>query len=336
MYGGTERVVACLADGLVKKGHDVTVFAAEGSEGLADIDTTFGKLIAGHPYEPENIEYCSRRIEYIAKTSSRFDILHNNDELLALQSRSLFKCPLVTTWHGPFDQLFFDENIGRDKLRECNFVSISFSQRKDLPDGNFVGNVYNGTTDLDDYTYGSGGDYLIWLGRFHQYKGAKEAIDAAKIANRKLILAGNIGSDAQQKYFDENIVNEIDDTQISYAGEVGLIKKVKLLQNAEALLMPIKWEEPFGLVMIEAMACGTPVIAFNRGSVPEIIADGKVGYIVKQDDVHAMADAVGRIERINRRDCREHVAGNFSIEKMVEGYEKVYNQIIRANKFMER
>ncbi len=175
-------------------------------------------------------------------------------------------------------------------------------------------------------------DYLVWLGRVTPVKGTLEAIQAAKKAKMKLILAGKIdwASAEDIKYCEEKIKPEIDGKQVSYLGELGDKEKIELLRNAKALLNPINWNEPFGLVTIEAMACGTPVIAFDHGPIREQVIGGKTGFIVK--NVDEMAEAVGKIDKINRKKCYEHSNKYFSVERMAEGYEEVYRKVINTNR----
>ena len=329
-YGGTEAVIYNLAEGLIKKNYDVTVFASDKSEISANLDSTFGKELDINNVTKEDEEYRKKRIEYIITKSNNFDIIHNHDALIPILFENQFKCPMVSTWHAPFRPEALKNSPEKlEKLKKTTLISISNSQRKSLPDANFVATVYNGTTDLNTYSLGNGGDYLVWIGRFKDYKGAGDAVQAALKANKKLVLAGSKFNQDEIDYFNKEVKNYIDDKKIKYIGEVNLEQKVPLLQNAMAFLMPIHWEEPFGLVMIEALSCGTPVIAYSRGSVPEIVEDGKNGFIICENDIDGMAIAIKNIDEIDRKYCRESVKRRFSIEKMVAGYEEVYCSIIK-------
>jgi glycosyltransferase involved in cell wall biosynthesis len=331
-YGGTEEVVYHLTEGLFKNKHKITLFTCRGSNVSAKLDPNWNRQIDIMKVGKEEIKYQKKRLEYIISISDEFDIIHNNDGISAILNEDDFKCPIVTTWHSPFYD-FVDKNPQYlKKIRKSTLVSISDSQRKGLPGGNFIATVYNGTVDFEDYKFNNGGDYMVWIGRFNQTKGVADAIKIAKNANQKLVLAGSITSENQKEYFHKFIKDKIDSKQINFVGEVNLEQKVPLLMKAKAFLMPIHWEEPFGLVMIEAMACGTPVIAYNRGSVPEIIEDGKNGYIVEENDIDGMVNAVKNIGKIDRKYCRESVKKRFSIEKMVSGYEKVYKKVIAEYK----
>ena len=214
--------------------------------------------------------------------------------------------------------------------RKTNFVSISFDQRThtDLK-FNYSGTVYNGVN-LEDFTFNSKPqDYFVWLGRIHYGKGLWNAVHAAKISKEKLIIAGNITCETDEKYF-QSVKPMIDGRKIKYIGEVGPKEKNKLLGGAKAVLFPTIWEEPFGLVMTEAMATGTPVIGFNKGSVSEVVKNKVTGFVVKNDK--EMIKAIKKIDMIDRNECRKHVEKYFTVEKMVDEYEKIYKKIILNNK----
>lgn len=328
-YGGIELVVYYLIEGLVEKGHEVTLFAPEGSKTSAKLDKNFGNQIDGGSMDFPNVVYCLDRINYLAEISDQFDIVHNHDGFLALTQSQYLKCPMVSTWHVPIGHPEGMKPGWEELMLKENIISISYSQRKPFEHANYVANVYNGTTDLDQYKYSDGGEYLIWIGRFDDYKGPREAIEVAKKTGHKIVLAGKAESEEQKKYFNDFIKPEIDDKNVIYLGQIGIEEKNEWLGKSKAFLMPISWEEPFGLVMVEAMACGTPVIAFNRGSVSEIVKDGETGFIIEPGDVKAMAEAVNKLDQIDRRKCRESVENNFSIDKMIEGYLEAYEKVIK-------
>lgn len=331
-YGGIEIVVYYLVEGLKKRGHDVTLFAPMGSKVSVKIDDKYSKRIVGDSIAPENISYATDRVRYIADISSEFDLIHNNDGFLALEYQDKMKCPLVSTWHVPIKPRSEQSDKELSLFKRSNIISISMAQRKNFSDTNYVGNVYNGTVDFDEYSLGAGGDYLVWIGRFDPYKGAKEAIKVAKKSGYKLVLAGKVETDRQKEYFRTYVEPEVDNQSIIFAGQIGVEEKVNWLKKSKAFLMPISWEEPFGLVMVEAMRCGTPVVAFDRGSVREVVKDGETGFVVKPDDIEAMAEAVGKLDRIDRATCRRHVIDNFSIDRMVDGYEEVYKKVLEGHK----
>lgn len=328
-YGGTEAVVYYLCQGLVKKGHDVTLFACKGTKVSAKLDKTWGRQLNVNQVKKADQDYMNERLKYIISESNKFDVIHNNDAIMPIMSEDLFPCPMVTTWHAPFNKNLFDDEPGKSSaLNRTKIVSISNSQRKGLPGGNFIATVYNGTTNFSEYQIGPGGEYLTWVGRIRDYKGTGDAIKIVLASKQKLVLAGSKLNKNEKDYFNNSIKKFIDDKQIKFIGEVNLEQKVSLLQKAKAFLMPIHWEEPFGLVMIEALACGTPVIAYRRGSVPEIIEDGKNGFIVEENDIDGMVKAIAKIDTIDRKYCRESVKKRFSIDKMVSGYEEVYKKVI--------
>lgn len=331
-YGGTESVVYNIVEGLVVNNHEVTLFACKGSRVKAKLDPEWNKQLNFNNISKKDSIYQKKRLDHIITISNEFDVIHNNDGILPILNEDRFCCPIVTTWHSPFKWFIKEYPKDVNKLKKSRLVSISNSQRKDLPGANFIGTVYHGTTNFNDYKLGPGGNYLVWIGRFNISKGVDDAVKVARKVNQKLILAGSLTSENQISYFNSDIKGEIDHKNIEFIGEVNLSQKVPLLQKAKAFLMPIHWEEPFGLVMIEALACGTPVIAYRRGSVPEIIEDGKNGFIVEENDIDGMVTAIKNIDKIDRKYCRESVKKRFSIEKMVSGYEEVYKKVIEQYK----
>lgn len=326
-YGGTEQVIYYLVEGLVKKGHEVTLFGCSNSKTSAKIYPEWNSQLDGSAFEnSENTLYYLERFNQISRISDQFDVIHNHDGFLTLSQNEHIKCPFVSTFHLSPSALV--KSKPRELIMERNkLVSISLSQQRGYPKANWIDNVYNGTVDLEKYEFGEGGDYLVWIGRFNPIKGAKEAIEIAKLAKHKLILGGVVDPE-HVDYFEQEIKPKIDGTAVVFLGEVNLPQKIKLLKNAKAFLMPISWEEPFGLVVIESMACGTPVIAFDCGSMSEIIENGKTGFVIESSSVKEAAEAVGRISEISRKACRDRVSKSFSIEKMVDGYESVYSKIV--------
>ncbi|MCX6765156.1 MAG: glycosyltransferase family 4 protein, partial [Candidatus Nealsonbacteria bacterium] len=251
------------------------------------------------------------------------DVIHNHLGWRLLPFIDILKSPVVTTLHGPLDVKYQQKVYG--EFKNCHFVSISNNQRKPLPGLNYAGTVYNGI-ETEKFPFKDKiGDYLAFLGRMSPEKGPLQAIEVAKKTGLKLKMAAKI--DAVDKEFFESMVRPlIDNKQIEFLGEINHETKAEFLKNALVLLAPIQWEEPFGLYFVEAMACGTPVISFNRGSVPEIVENGKTGFIV--NSTKEMADVIKNIDEIKRSDCREHVEKYFSVKKMTEGYTDIYNKII--------
>lgn len=329
-YGGIEIMIDKITNELLKRGHKVTLFASGNSRTKARLRSVFPKSL----FEME-VDWYHRSQNLINAANAfsmadEFDIIHNHAGDNGLLFSEISKTPVLTTLHNVLPhskQKSSDEYITMKYFsRKTNFVSISFDQRTHTDiKFNYSGTVYNGIN-LKDFTFNSKPkDYLVWLGRIHYGKGLWNAVHAAKISKEKLIIAGNITCESDEKYF-QSIKPMIDGKKIKYIGEVGPKKKNKLLGGAKAVLFSSIWEEPFGLVMTEAMACGTPVIAFNKGSVPEVIKNGITGFVVKNDK--KMIKAMGKIDAVDRNKCREHVEKYFTVEKMVDGYEKIYSKLI--------
>lgn len=316
-----------LTEELVKRGHKVTAFVPSDSKTSAKIapnwipstDSRFKKYKFGSE-ERYNLfkEYCQN----IKKLADEFDIIHIHDLFLgAFRFLNDLKTPIIGTFHNP---KFYKKD---KKFSKIMFVGISKKQIKNNPGFNFVGMVHNGIP-IEKYLFNEKPkDYLFWIGRISPEKGALEAIKVAKRTNKKLIMAGSIPP--HHKSYIKKVLSEVKKNKknISFLGLVNFKKKINFLKNALVLLSPIKWEEPFGLVMVEAMACGTPVVAFKRGSAPEIIKNGKTGFLVK--NVIEMAKAIEKIPMISRKECREYAEKNFTVQKMAEGYEKIYRKIIK-------
>ncbi len=322
-YGPWEQVASNIAEGLVRRGFDVTLFATGDS-------VTEGKLDAVIPegYE-ENKEIDPKvaeclHISHLMENAHKFDLIHNHFDFLPLTYTGLINTPMVTTIHGfssPKIIPVYKKYNGYNNY----YVSISNSDRS--PELNYIATVYNGI-DISQFTYNPHpDDYLLYLGRIHYDKGTWEAIQIAKKAKKKLIIAGII---QDKKYFEAKVAPYINDKDIIFLGHAGPEARDELLGRATALLHPINFEEPFGLSVAESMMCGTPVIAFNRGSMPELIANGKTGFIV--DDIDEAVEKLQKIHRINRQACRSCAESRFSIDQMVNGYIKVYDKIMETVK----
>ncbi len=319
-YGPWEQVASNIAEGLAEKGIDVTLFATKDSQ-------TKGKLegIIGQGYEedksvePKVVECL--HIANLMEKASEFDIIHNNFDFLPLSYSRLIKTPMVTTIHGfsspriiPVFKKYNDIN---------SYVSISNADRS--PELDYIATVYNGV-DKNLFTLNENlGSYLLYFGRIHHDKGTWEAIQIAKKAKMKLIISGII---QDKMYFNEKVSPFLDNENIVFTGSSGPAKRDKLLGNALALLHPINFNEPFGLSVAEAMFCGTPVVAFRKGSMPELIIDGQTGYLV--NSVDEAVEKIKEIPGIDRRYCREWAEKKFSKEKMVEDYITVYHRILNA------
>lgn len=332
-YGGTERIVYYLTEGLVKANYDVTLFACGSSKTSAHLRSVFPTPLFRTGVLWTNIMYPLLNITEAFDHANEFDIIHmhlnKSSDYFSLPLAKPIKNKVVFTLHFPYpeSQNRQDRHRVLQKYKDLQYISISNSQRKGGENLNWIGTVYNGVdTDLFKLNL-IPKDYFLWLGKFNPDKGVKEAILAAKQAGVKLVVAGAIdnleGEDF--RYYQEEVKPLIDNKQILFVGELNDEIKNKLYGEALGFLEPIKWNEPFGLVMAESMATGTPVIAFKNGAAPEIIVDGKSGYLV--DDVDSMVQKMKQISSIDRNECRKRIEELFSIEKMVEGYCKIYDNI---------
>ncbi len=332
-YGGTERIVHYLTEGLVKKGYDITLFATGASTTKAKLRSIYPNALFRDKVPWTNIMYPLLHITEALDHHNDFDIinihLNKSSDYIALPLTIPVKHKVVFTLHFPYpsSQKRKDRHLVFQKYKDLNFVSISNSQRSGGENLNWLGTVYNGV-DTSLYTLNrEPKDYFLWLGKFNPDKGVKEAILAAKQANVKLLVAGTIdmleGEDL--RYYQEDVKPLIDNNQIVYIGELDDQTKNKVYGEAIGFLNPIKWNEPFGLVMAESMATGTPVISFRNGAAPEIIVDGESGFLV--ENVDQMVEKINRIKEIDRAKCRQRIEEKFTVEKMVEGYSKIYDKL---------
>src|SRR5437763_3444543 len=318
-YGGIEWIVSLLADGLVDAGHDVTLFASGDSHTKAHLSFVFEQAPS------EQIGKTMPDLRHALACfdqAAEFDVVNDHSGPLAVALGGLVETPVLHTVHGPLDGdpgLVY-EGLGQ-LARKVGLISISLNQRKPMPELNWAGNCPNA---LDLQLYPAKvhrGDYLLFLGRMSPDKGPHRAIWVAKETGLPLKLAGKKQDLKEHRYFREFVEPHLDD-EIEYLGEVTHGEKVELLQNARATLFPIEWEEPFGLVMIESMACGTPVIATRHGAVPEVIDDGVSGLVV--DNYREMPAALERADALDPLDCRRYAEERYSPERMVEDYLRVY------------
>jgi len=323
-YGGTELIVSYIAEELVKRGHDVTVFASKDSKTSArlvpvtekNLYDTFGY------FKWDNLEYDIIETEMVGRLSSEFDILHNHNGFVPLTITPLIKTPMITTLHSSLPPQ--PESLAR-AFKDRLFVSISNAQRQLAPYLNYIKTVYHGI-DVERFPFSARtGDYLVFLGTFSPYKGPDIAIRIAKESKIPIVLAGEIRKEFED-FYKKEIASMDNGKDVIIKGELDFEEKVELLKNAMALLMPVRWQEAFGIVMIEAMACGTPVIGFNKGAISEVIEDGLSGFVV--NSVEESREAVLKIQRIDRRHCRKTVKERFSINRMVDEYESLYRELI--------
>jgi len=327
LYGGTERVVSYLTEELVRQGHEVTLFASGDSQTSAKLVAACPHALWRDPQCRETLPHHVRLMELVFRDRDRFDLLHFHCDFLHFPILRRYPCPNVTTLHGlvhPPDL----EPLLRE-FDEMPLVSISDSQRRPLPWANWQATVYHGLPpDLFSF-HASPDDYLGFLGRISPDKGVEKAIAIAIQSGKKLKIAAKIYPE-DQGYYQQVVVPLLEEAGplVEFIGEVGGERKESFLGRAEAVLFPIEWPEPFGLVMIEAMACGTPVIAFRRGSVPEVMTDGVTGFVV--DDVAGAVAAVARAHTLDREACRTAFEDRFVAASMVRGYLEVYDHLIAA------
>lgn len=337
-YGGTELVVYNLVEGLVKRGHQVTLAASGDSITSANLYVlTKRALRVRLNHQKEQSLKLREALKYIAvaralKLASKdeFDIIHNHIGWRILPFSFLMKVPMVTTLHGPLTDDYQRAVYGQ--FKKANLISISDNQREPAPDLNYAATVYNGIR-INEFVFNAKPqDYFAFLGRISPEKGIYFAIQAARQAKIELRIAAKIDL-VDQEFYRTKIKPLIDGKQIKYVGELTHQQKIIFLKNARALINPTNWQEPFGLVMIEAMACGTPVIGTRRASAPEIVIDGKTGFLVNPDNpVPAIVKAIAKLDQIKRLDCRARVEQGFTADHMVENYIKAYKKVIRLYK----
>lgn len=335
-YGGTERVVYYLTEGLVKSGFDVTLFACGTSKTIAHLVSVYPRPLFKDGIPWTNMMYPLLNITEAFDREKEFDIIHlhlnKSSDYLALPLASLIAHKVIITFHFPYpvSQNRVDRHLVLQKYKNLSYVSISNSQRRGGENLHWAGTVYNGV-DINLYTFNPHpSNYFLWLGKFNPDKGVKEAVMAAQKAGITLLVAGAIDNlDGEDfRYYHEEIKPLIDGKNIIFVGEKNDTEKNELYGNAMGFLNPIKWNEPFGLVMAESLAAGTPVISFRNGAAPEIIVDGECGFLV--DSVDEMVTKIGRIQTIDRAKCRARVEQQFSTEKMVAEYVSVYTGLLTA------
>ncbi len=329
-YGGTERVVSYLTEALVDAGHDVTLYASGDSR-------TGARLV---PVVAEGLRLAQERrdplaahvllLDHVLREADRYDIIHFHTDYLHFPLARALNLPHVTTLHGRLD--LPDLPPLYDAYHDLPVISISESQRAPLPQANWHATVYNGLPD-DLYRPGTGeGGYLAFLGRISPEKGIVRAIHIARQAGLPLKIAAKVDA-VDQEYYEQQVKPLLDTPGIEFIGEIGEDRKGEFLGNARALLFPIDWPEPFGLVMIEANACGTPVVAWRQGSVPEVIEPARNGFIV--DSIEAAVDAVHRLDSLDRGECRRVFEERFTARHMAENYLRAY-ETARAGRHVQR
>ncbi|MDF5714383.1 MAG: glycosyltransferase family 4 protein [Rhizonema sp. NSF051] len=327
-YGGSELVVGLLTDELVRRGHEVTLFASGDSISLAKLESVHPRALRLDPMVKEYGIYELLELGTVYNKAEEFDIIHSHVGCASLPYANLVKTPTVHTLHGTF-------SLENEKLfrfaKHLPYVSISDAQREPRLDLNCVATVYNGI-DVGSYNFYAKPDeppYLAFLGRISPEKGAHLAIAIAKQAGWRLKMAGKVDA-VDVEYYEKEVKPLIDGKQIEFLGEANHEQKNILMGGAVATIFPITWREPFGLVMVESMAAGTPVIAMALGSTKEVISHGKTGFLC--NNVEECVDAVRNVTQLDRYACREYVEERFSVQQMTDGYEEVYRKIM-ADKF---
>ena len=324
-YGGTERIVSYLTEELVAQGHEVTLFASGDSVTAAQLIAARKRALRlDNVFDPLAHHYVM--LEEVFERASRFDIIHFHTDYLHFPLARRHPVPHLTTLHGRLD--IPDLMPLYKKFSQMPVVSISNAQRKPLPRANWQGTVYHGLpVDLYDCRE-KAGEYLAFVGRISPEKRLDRAIEIAARFGMRLLIAAKTDA-ADRDYMEQVIRPMLGNSSAEFIGEIGESEKKQFLANAYALLFPIDWPEPFGLVIIEAMACGTPIIAYRCGSVPELIQEGVTGYIV--DDIDGALQALAGVPAFDRRRCRRVFEERFTASRMAEDYLNVYRRVIKAS-----
>jgi glycosyltransferase involved in cell wall biosynthesis len=330
-YGGTERVVSWLTEALVDQGHDVTLFASGDSQTRARLIPVVPRAQRFIPNFEANTAPYARMIEMVARRAHEFDVLHSHIDFHPLPLFSRIGTPFVTTLHGRMDRDFVPSIYGM--FPEAALISISNSQRLPAPSLHWAGTVLHGMpTELlrprSVRAVGETGDYFAFLGRISPEKGIEDAIRIAELCGTRLRVAAKIGAE-DRDYYDQVMSAKLATGLVEFIGEIGDAEKPEFLSGARALLFPIDWPEPFGLVMIEAMACGCPVIAYPHGSVPEVVEDGLTGFIVH--NVEQAVAAATNLPMLDRRAIRHEFERRWSAARMARDYVSIYQTLLTGD-----
>ncbi len=323
LYGGTERVVAYLTEELIRRGHEVTLFASGDSTAAAPIEAVQPAALRQRGLVPWGNSLHLPMLSEVFDNADRFDVIHCHLDYWSFPFARMVSTPSITTLHGRLD---IPELLGVYRYySEAPVVSISDAQREPLPELNWVGTVHHGLPgELLRFNPGPG-KYLAFLGRISPEKRPDLAIEVAQRVGMPLKIAAKVDA-VDQEYFESKIRPLLEGEDVEFIGEISEREKSEFLGNAMALLFPVDWPEPFGLVMIEALACGTPVIARPCGSVPEVLRDGVSGFMALT--VEELVDAVRRVPSLSRRTCRAEFESRFTVEVMVENYERLYYRLV--------
>jgi len=322
-YGGTEYIVSLLTEALALRGHDVTLFATANSRTKAELVPVWPKGLFKSPNVRDYFAVFGILYKEILARQKDFDIIHDHCDVFMTPLSDVIGVPIISTMHGIFSE---EKIILYKKYPKINYVAVSQNQKRSAPGVNIVKVIHHGIP-FEKYEFNKNPkNYFLWISNIAPDKGLTQAIDVAKISKEKLIVSGPIFHQ-NSDWFDYRIKPLIDGKQIQFVGESDFDKKIILMKNAKATLFPIfARQEPFGLVVIESMACGTPVIASNTGSMPELIENGKTGFIT--NSIQECAAALKKIKSISRLDCRRRVRKKFSITRMINAYERLYYKIL--------
>jgi glycosyltransferase involved in cell wall biosynthesis len=334
-YGGIEFVLALLCDALVDRGHEVDLFCAPGSSSKARVrpilDSSHPDRIGASLFEADHVSRAFEQIDEEPEEGEPFDILHDHAGWTSVSMGDRIDTPMVHTVHGPFDDdtsKFYGYHS-----EKAGLVCISNSQAGFAPESANVKGVVHNPIDVESWPVGlEKQEWLLWLGRMVPEKGPQRAIRVAKASGRELVLAGNV-QPGYERFFAEEVEPHVDGERIHYVGEVGGTRKQRMFADAFAFLMPIRWPEPFGMVIVEALAAGTPVLAFAHGAAPEIVEHGKTGFLVEDED--DMAAHVDRCAEIDPLECRRG-AERFLPDRVAAGYEAVYHRVLEEGVAPER
>ncbi len=326
-YGGIEAVVDLICRELVRRGHEVTLFAAPGSQSTAEVRALLDRAHPGEIeralHEADHVARAFEAIDHARRRGRPFDIVHDHCGFTAFAMADRLMTPLVHTLHGPFTP--DTERFYAHHAAKAHVVAISRAQLQAAPAALRVAGVVPNPIDAADWPLVRDKDpYLLWVGRMTAEKGPHRAIAAARAAGMRLVLAGPV-QPGQETFFKREVAPHVDDDRISYVGEVGGEAKKRLFSRARALLMPIRWPEPFGMVMLEAMVCGTPVIAFPEGAARELVAPADTGFLV--EDEQAMAAACLETERIDPVRCRASIVERCDVGCVAHAYEEIYRRV---------
>jgi glycosyltransferase involved in cell wall biosynthesis len=327
-YGGIELMLYNLVEELKRRGHEVTLYASGDSNVSAFLKSPIEKGIWLQKSVRNPHAAVIRMLTMIKNDLKNYDLVHNHFSFFMFPlADEAGAPPMLTTLHNPIDSSLAD---AIHVYPNTDFCVLSEDEKESAEEFGIkpIGVVPNGI-EVEKYKFNPNpGDYLLYLGRLNKEKGVLTALQVAKKMEQKIVIAGNIVGAEEWTYFMHEVQPHLNEERVKFLGQVDFAEKIKLLRNAKALLFPIDRREPFGLVMIEAMACGTPVIAFNMGSVPEIVADKKTGFIVETED--EMCDVIKKIEKINRENCRKAVEQKYTIKHMVDKYEEIYKKLVKS------